>query len=244
MASLGHILVADDEELCLRVTADMLRRGGYECSCAPDGPTAARMLGDREYDLVIADINMPGNSELEFVRELPHIANHLPVILMTGYPSVESAIESLHLPVAAYLLKPVEMSKLLGQVKTAVAKSRLRRAVLGARQRADEWRQELAGMGEALEETAPTSVAAPLDVFIDLSIRNAVGTLLDLKQVTDTLDTGAPSQEACHLFNCPKLRALSRAVDETLATLAKTRRAFKSKELGRLHRKLKGLVGT
>jgi len=105
---MGNILIADDEETFLLSTADLLRREGYHCDCAPDGKRAAEMLGKGEYDLLIADIKMPGNGNLELVREMPRLAEGLPVILVTGYPSLKTAMESFQLPVAAYLPKPVE----------------------------------------------------------------------------------------------------------------------------------------
>jgi CheY-like chemotaxis protein len=104
-------LIADDEETFLLSTADLLRREGYHCDCAPDGKRAAEMLGKGEYDLLIADIKMPGNGNLELVREMPRLAEGLPVILVTGYPSLKTAMESFQLPVAAYLPKPVELPR-------------------------------------------------------------------------------------------------------------------------------------
>lgn len=108
MAEKGKILIADDEETFLHSTADLLRREGYDCDIVPDGNRAAEMLGKGEYDLLIADIKMPGNGNLELVREMPRLAEGLPVILVTGYPSLKTAMESFQLPVAAYLPKPVE----------------------------------------------------------------------------------------------------------------------------------------
>jgi len=115
-----RILIADDEESFLYSTADILRREGYECSCASDARAAMEMLKEESYDLLIADIKMQGNSDLEFIKNLPQIAEGLPVILVTGYPSLNSAIESIQLPVVAYLVKPFELNDLLVRVKDAV----------------------------------------------------------------------------------------------------------------------------
>ncbi|MCI0692942.1 response regulator [candidate division KSB1 bacterium] len=65
------------------------------------------MLGKNRYDLLIADIKMPGNDELEFIEEPPAIAEGLPVILVTGYPSLNTAIKSTRLHVAGYMMKPL-----------------------------------------------------------------------------------------------------------------------------------------
>ena len=127
MAEAGRILIADDEDSFLYSTADVLRREGYQCDCACDAVMAKTMLAMESYDLVIADIMMEGNSHLEFIKELPRIAGGVPVILVTGYPSLGSAIESIQLPVVAYLVKPFELDDLLSQVKNAIQdKERLR----------------------------------------------------------------------------------------------------------------------
>lgn len=127
MAELGRILLADDEELFLHSTADLLRRQGYECDCAVDARTAVEMLGKKSYDLLIADIKMPGNPDLEFIKELPRIAEGMPAILVTGYPSLNSAIQSIQLPVVSYLIKPFEFSDLLAQVMSAITDNGLLR---------------------------------------------------------------------------------------------------------------------
>ena len=86
MSDQGRILIADDEKVFLESTADLLRRAGYECSCVPDAPSAIEELRKEEYDLLIADIKMPGNPDLELVRELPNIAEGMPVILVVPSP--------------------------------------------------------------------------------------------------------------------------------------------------------------
>jgi DNA-binding NarL/FixJ family response regulator len=115
-----RILIADDEESFLYSTADLLRREGYECDCSTDARAATEMLGKENYDLLIADIKMQGNSDLEFIKALPQIAEGMPVILVTGYPSLNSAIESIQLPVVAYLVKPFELNELLVRVKDVI----------------------------------------------------------------------------------------------------------------------------
>jgi len=120
VAELGRILLADDEETFLYSTCELLRRSGYRCDCAPNAATAAAMLREQKYDLLIADIKMPGNAELELIRDLPKLANGLPVILITGYPPIYGTA-AMHFPVMAYLIKPFDFSELLGVVNKSVA---------------------------------------------------------------------------------------------------------------------------
>jgi len=116
----GRILIADDEEVFLESTADLLRREGYECDCAIDSRTVLEKVKTTNYDLLIADINMPGNQELELIKELPRIGERMPVILATGNPVFHSEFQSIEHPVIAYMFKPVEFGKLLAQVKISI----------------------------------------------------------------------------------------------------------------------------
>ena len=116
----GRILIADDEETFLHSTADLLRREGYECDCATDAATAADKLKQTKYDLFIADIKMPGNWELELIREIRSITKDMPVILVTGSPSLDTTKQAVQLRVVAYLVKPVDFDQLLALVKTSI----------------------------------------------------------------------------------------------------------------------------
>ena len=112
VSRLKRLLVVDDDNTFLSSTADLLRRDGYTCDTAPDGPTARDSLARVSYDLLVADIQMPGNERLELVHRVQEVSSDLPVIIVTAYPSIQSAVESVHLPVIAYLLKPFDFSDL------------------------------------------------------------------------------------------------------------------------------------
>jgi two-component system response regulator HydG len=116
------ILIADDEPLFLRTTAALLRKEGYQCICAPDGKTALEALSDQRVNLILSDLNMPGNLKLELLREGRDRWPHIPLIVVTGAPSLPSAIESVRLGIADYLLKPVKYDDLLSSVRRALAR--------------------------------------------------------------------------------------------------------------------------
>src|SRR5436309_4941689 len=101
-----RILLADDDEIFRETTASFLRRLGYECVTAPEASTVLSLMRESNFDLLISDIEMPGNANLELVKQVSELAYGFPVILLTGHPTVESAVESVRLPVVAYLMKP------------------------------------------------------------------------------------------------------------------------------------------
>ncbi len=120
MAGSGHILIADDDETFLQSTADLLRREEYVCDCASDARAVIEILRLARYDLLITDINMPGNTGLELIKNLPKNAEGMPVILVTGNHLINTEIQSLQPPVVACMHKPLDFDKLLAQVRISM----------------------------------------------------------------------------------------------------------------------------
>ena len=116
-----RILIADDEPLYLRTTGELLRKAGYECVCVADGGEALRRLREEPFDLVLSDLNMPGNHGLEVLREHSAQRPRVPLVVVTGAPTLPSAIESVRLGITDYLLKPVKFEDLLSCVQRALA---------------------------------------------------------------------------------------------------------------------------
>jgi DNA-binding NarL/FixJ family response regulator len=121
--------MADDEDTFLRATAALFQRAGYDCDCASDGAGVLAAAQRNAYDVVVTDINMAGNKDLELVREIRNRFADLPVILVTGYPSLGTAIEALRLSAVDYILKPVDFDELLGRVQEAIERVRVTRSV-------------------------------------------------------------------------------------------------------------------
>src|SRR5260221_6063904 len=158
----SRILIADDEEVFRETTAAFLRKKGYECLCAPDAATALRILTDASCDLLISDLEMPGNYNLEFIRELPRLSAGLPVILLTGHRTVQSAAESVRLPVVAYLVKPPKPEELEALVQQSIERYRAYRAVHANRQRLQDWSRHLAQIEELLCQSQGGTTAEPV----------------------------------------------------------------------------------
>lgn len=119
MSAPARILLADDEETFRSSVAVLLRREGYLCDMASQGTEAVEMLGQAQYDLLITDLRMPGNTDLELLRAATSSAL-LPVIVVTAYPSVPTAVEALRCSVVDYLVKPFDFEELLRAVRRAL----------------------------------------------------------------------------------------------------------------------------
>ncbi len=116
----GKILIAGNDETFLRSTTDLLCGEGYECDCASDARAVIEILRSARYDLLIADINTPGNFELEIIKNLPGIVKERSVILVTGSHLINTMIQSLQSFMVACIRKPLDSDKLLAQVRISI----------------------------------------------------------------------------------------------------------------------------
>ena len=179
-ASKGKILIADDEKTFVDALADLLRREGYECQTVPDGLAAAAELNTaNQYDLLIADIRMPGNPDLELIKHLPQIAEGLPVILATAYPDATLALKSVDLPVLSYLIKPVKLPELLILVRRGIERSAVYRANKETMRRLTAWASDAQMIQQLLIKGASGPEIGPV-AFVNLSMRNLLGCLSEL----------------------------------------------------------------
>lgn len=122
-----RILVVDDEELMRDVLKNVLTDEGYEIELAGSGEEAVeRMFGGR-YDVIITDIVMPGMDGLGVVTAAQRLAYDVDVIVMTGYASMETAVESMKLGAAAYITKPFNIDQIRIIVANALKERSLRK---------------------------------------------------------------------------------------------------------------------
>jgi CheY-like chemotaxis protein len=245
MTDPGRILLVDDEETFLLSTSGLLEREGFVCSTAPDGAAASALLARDRFDVLIADIRMPGNADLELVRGIARSAGGLPVILVTGYPSLGSAIASVELPVVAYLVKPFDFAELLHHTRAAVEQSRIHQTVVEAERRAATWRADLAEAARLSHRTlAGGGSSTELEGFLSLSLKNIAGSLTDLQRLALAHEHAGNPGEPCQVLNCPRYGQLAEALREAVRVLEETKNAFRSKRLGALREQLEATMLT
>jgi YesN/AraC family two-component response regulator len=238
----NRILLADDEKIFLDSTGELIKRQGYECVCVSDAHQAIEQLKQNPYDLLISDIKMPGNPELELIKEIKKIADGTQVILITGYPSAKSAIECINLPVTAYMVKPINFEELKHNIEIAIKQKNLYDKVSQAKDRLEKWKQHIEYIEQNLGKKNEQSYSTSLKNFLDLTCSNISSSLTDLKNITRILSNENSDTSICNLVNCPRLDKLSDGVNETIKTLELTKSSFKSKELGDLRIKLEKLI--
>jgi EAL domain-containing protein (putative c-di-GMP-specific phosphodiesterase class I)/CheY-like chemotaxis protein len=112
------VLVVDDDESLAR-TQRRLLEGAYEVVVAGNGEAALEAIMRRPFDVILSDIQMPGMSGVDLLRAVRRHDLDVPVILMTGEPSIETAVDAVSLGALQYLVKPVSNSVILKTVERA-----------------------------------------------------------------------------------------------------------------------------
>jgi two-component system response regulator AtoC len=122
-----RVLVVDDEAKMQRVLEIMLKRMGHEVICAGNGQQALQSMQTAPVDLVISDLRMPGMSGTDLLQALREQDNDVPVIIMTAYGTIESAVEAMKLGACDYIVRPFEVEALELAINRILATSQMRR---------------------------------------------------------------------------------------------------------------------
>ena len=119
----ARILVVDDEASIRDLLSKTLALAEYEVDTAADASAALDRVRGTAYDLLIADLKMPGMDGLTLIRQVKRMRADLPVIIITGYSTESSAIEAVNLGVAGYLTKPFRVPQVLAAAAKALGAS-------------------------------------------------------------------------------------------------------------------------
>jgi len=106
------ILVVDDELLIRDLLYDFFTDQGWDIFLAESGEKALDILRSKKVDLVLTDLKMPVMDGLTLTSEVKENYPEIPVVIMTGYPSVDSAVSALRQKVADYIIKPFNINQL------------------------------------------------------------------------------------------------------------------------------------
>jgi len=142
--AIEKVLVADDDALTRELLTETLGRHGCEVALAPDGAEAIRVLENEDVDLVLTDVKMPAVSGLEVLRRAREADRDLPVILMTAYGTIESAVEAMKIGAFDYIVKPFSPDRVdlllqrVGEWHALVRENRYLRSQLAGREAGDE----------------------------------------------------------------------------------------------------------
>ena len=127
-----RVLVADDDEVFLEILAETVEETGAAVELAADGLAALEKLSAGDFDILISDLNMPRMDGLTLLRQVRTLYPHILSILITGFGSLESAIQALRLGAYDYIQKPFMVEQVAVTIRNAVdrVKTYKERAIL------------------------------------------------------------------------------------------------------------------
>jgi DNA-binding NtrC family response regulator len=123
-----RILIVDDAREIRAILVDYLQDQGYDAQGAGDGQEALTKHHDVPFDLIITDLNMPGMSGIELIRELVKEGSTTEFIIITGYAALDTAIEAVKAGAFDYIVKPFRIEELGVVIKNAQDKIALKKA--------------------------------------------------------------------------------------------------------------------
>lgn len=117
---MSNILIIEDDELQLALQRSILIDAGYTVYATADGPYGISIYQQKAIDLVLLDIGIPSMSGLEVLREIKRINPEAKVMMITGYPSIESSSLAVKYGAFDYIQKPFEINLFLDRVRNAL----------------------------------------------------------------------------------------------------------------------------
>lgn len=245
----GRILIADDEELVRGFIVELLQAEGYHCDGVGTAQEAAKAMATNAYDLLITDVRMPGNDTLAFLRPGHTAGPVVPVIVITGHPTVETAMEAVRLSALDYLIKPVSSEALCKGVDLAIGRGRVLRVLRKAREEMRVWGEAMDCLEKSLAPSARseagTKGAWPIEPVLrqTMTLFGQIVTSLKATIEATKRDRGSSRNlDLCGVIQCPKGAAYEEALRRSVGVLMDTKHSFKSKDLGELRKTLAGVL--
>ena len=121
----GHVLLVEDDRAIRVLPERWLSDSGYAVQALDSGEECLRALGESLPDAILLDVNLPGRTGLEVLREIQSAQHFCPVIMMTAESGVETIVAAMQLGAYDYLVKPLDRTKLLTTLKNAVERHRM-----------------------------------------------------------------------------------------------------------------------
>ncbi len=229
----SRVLLADGDPEFQSTLASALQQFGFDCDCVVSAAGAKEQLLHAQFDALIAEIQIPGNENLELVEHLSRLSHRLPVIILTAHPTIETAARAVRFSVVAYLTKPANLNDLGAVLNRAVDSQRQNRISRELRRRLNRWENELG----AVEKQLMTPLVDEADTrasFLQITLRNVIMTLSDLDEAVTVARRSNRNLEDVELIG---------AIRRTVSVLKKTKQNFKSRELGALREQLEQVLG-
>ncbi len=222
-STLPRVLLADDDVGVARALRRVLTAAGFDVTLAPDGAQAADALMQGHFDVVLSDIRMPNMTGVELLSLVRAYDLDVPVILLTGDPTLQTAVEALKLGAMEYFTKPWDNEVLVAAVRRAYklhALARMKREAMKLMGLRGNDAGDLAGLIVAFERTLASLVIA-FQPIVAYTARTVLGYECLLRSADRALPTTASVLEAADKLE--RTAALGRRVRQVIADVVTAR---------------------
>src|SRR5688572_26985168 len=159
-----RVLIVDDEKVIREILSDFLTMEGYVVRTVEDGAAALRELERRAYNLVISDLKMPGMGGLELLERVAERGTNVLTVIMTGFGTVETAIEAMKKGAYDYILKPFKVEEVVHVVQRGLDRQRLQAENIRLREALSIYRvSEAIAMSLDLDQVLEVILAATVE---------------------------------------------------------------------------------
>lgn len=172
---MSHILIIDDEKAIRKTLGEILSYEGYQIDDAENGEEGLKKFKERTYDAVLCDIKMPKLDGIEFLEKARAVHPEIPIIMISGHGTIETAVEAVKKGAFDYIAKPPDLNRLLITIRNALDRQVLEAETRVLKRRVNKV-QEMVGNSAALKQIKDTiEKVAPTDARVLITGENGSG---------------------------------------------------------------------
>jgi len=173
--AVGNILIVDDERSIRKTLNEILSYEGFKIDEAGDGEEGLKLFSDKAYDVVLCDIKMPKIDGLEFLVKAGEVNADVPVIMISGHGTIETAVDAVKKGAFDYVSKPPDLNRLLITIRNAIDKNSLSTEAKTLKKKINRV-QQMIGDSDAMQKIKETiEKVAPTDARVLITGENGVG---------------------------------------------------------------------
>ena len=172
---MSNILIIDDEKAIRKTLGEILSYEGYKIDEAGDGEEGLKRFKEKSYDVVLCDIKMPKIDGIEFLDKASEINPDVPIIMISGHGTIETAVEAVKKGAYDYVSKPPDLNRLLITIRNAMDKTNLVSETKVLRRKAIKVEEMIGESAPILKIRETIDKVAPTDARIMIMGENGVG---------------------------------------------------------------------
>jgi two-component system, NtrC family, nitrogen regulation response regulator NtrX len=172
---MSNILIIDDEKAIRKTLSEILSYEGYKIEEAGDGEEGLKRFREKTYDVVLCDIKMPKLDGIEFLDKAREANPDVPVIMISGHGTIETAVEAVKKGAYDYISKPPDLNRLLITIRNAMDKNNLVTEAKVLKRKVSKVEEMIGESGPILKIRETIDKVAPTDARILVTGENGVG---------------------------------------------------------------------